>query len=120
MRAFIIGCSLLLAAAFGSAAEHPCSIGSKLGKDGKVAEGRTTFGAKDPIHMTVLAPAKHKEKAITLVVDDARGEEMKTIWGDLKKRDFVTFPIRNLEPGRYTATATIDKKQICKLTFEIR
>ncbi len=115
MKVFLSLCSVLFVLAdFAVAAENRCVIGTKLGKDGKVAEKKTAFAPNEPIRMTVQSASTPHDKLLTVEVLDMHGEEMKTLWIDLKKDNSVTFPIRKLERGRYVAKAILDKKNVCE------
>lgn len=101
------------------AAPESCRTGTQLGADGHVAQTKSSFGAGERIFITVVMPAGTEREQLTVEIDDAKGEEVKSLFKQPSDEKIVTFPLRNLSAGRYTARATAGKEKICETAFEI-
>lgn len=97
-----------------------CRIGTVLGPDGNVAQTKSVFVANEPIYITLRSSSATADSQVTVQILDARGEELKSLFGSLGKENTVTFPMRNLSPGRYTARSDVGGKKLCEPSFEIR
>lgn len=97
-----------------------CLIGTTLGPDGNVAQTKSVFVANEPIYITLRSSSATADSQVTVQILDARGEELKSLFGSLGKENTVTFPMRNLSPGRYTARSDVGGKKLCEPSFEIR
>jgi hypothetical protein len=110
----------LFAAACHRQTRGDCLLGTKVGADGNVVEAKEVFAGSEPIFLTLRSARAKAGVQITVQIVDSKGEEVKSLFKSTDNETSVTFPIRNLTAGKYTAKATWGDAKMCDAPFEIR
>jgi len=98
-----------------------CMPGSQLGPDGAVKQIQTSFGAKDPIHMTIWLNEAPGGLMVGLRALDAKKKEIAYVRAPAEKKKFVTITLdKKLAPGQYLLESYWGGNIVCEHDVDVR
>ncbi|HYR29995.1 MAG TPA: hypothetical protein VEU30_16110 [Thermoanaerobaculia bacterium] len=97
-----------------------CYSGSVLGGNGAVAEAKTEFGPKDPIHFSMWLNEAPAGLQVSVKVFDEKEKEVSTTPMSGQGLKIATFTVPRPKPGKYKLEGYWGGNVVCAKSIEVK